>query len=350
MVKNILSVVLTKGRAIFNLIWQNKKWRIISIVVLLLLVLIFIAKARGGFINVETAKAAKGKILSTVSASGVVESKSVKLGSAAMAGRVDWVGVNEGDRVRRGQILIKLNGYNQAYKEYRRLEELHANGYVSDMELERAKTAVDNAAIISPIAGLVTDKAITLGEAVSVGLPVMTVVDIDNPWAEIQIDEVDIAKVSLGQKVEFTTDAYQDKEFYGSITWLNKEAELKKVGGRVRMDEENLVFRAKVKFDSDVKDLKPGMSVYAEVMTGEKDNILIVPRAAVTLYDGKKVVYLVKGSRAKRQIIEVGAKDISRVEITKGVSEGELVVVSELDKMKNNSKIKIAKKKNGNDS
>ena len=337
MLKDILAKLI-------NISWMNKKGRIITVIVLVLLLLLVIMRARSGFITIEVENVSKGNILSTISASGIVESKTVKLGSAAMSGRVDWVGVEEGDRVSRSQILVKLNGYTQAYKEYKRFKELHKQGFVSDMELERGKTALDNARISSPIDGVVTDKAITLGEAVSMGSPLLTVVDIDNPWAEIQIDEVDIAKVSLGQRVKFTTDAYPEQEFFGRISWINKEAELKKVGGRVRMDEEDLVFRAKVEFEEGTDALKPGMSIYSEVIVGEKKDVVVVPRAAVTLRDGKKVVFVVRGKRVKQIGIEVGEKDMEKVEVVSGVSAEEVVAVSGIEKLKDKSKVIIEKK------
>jgi RND family efflux transporter MFP subunit len=259
-----------------------------------------------------------------------------------MAGRVEWVGVSEGDRVRAGQILVKLDGYDQADKEYRRLRKLHQQGYISDMELERAKIAVDNASIVSPISGLVTEKTIIAGEAVSPGISVMTVVDIDNPWVEIQIDEVDIAAIKLGQRVRFTTDAFPDKEFFGKITWINKKAELKKVGGRVRLDEEDLVFRAKVKFEDGREILKPGMSVYAEVVVGKKEGVLVVPREAVALREGKRVVFKIEKAKVLQSEVEMGLKDAEKVEMLKGLSLGEQVAVSNLDKLKDGSRVKVA--------
>jgi|GEM_PF-810222 len=321
-------------------ILSNKKVKIGLIIAAVLILLLVVLKSCTGGVDVEVAEVKTANVYTTVSASGMVEANSVKLGSAQMAGRVDWIGVKEGDKVRRSQLLMTFDGYDQVKKEYDRLKSLHAKGFVSDLELERAKTAVTNASVVAPIAGVVTDKAVDVGESVAPGYSVMTVVDTDKPWVEIQVDEVDIAKVKLGQKVKITTDAFQDKQIQGEIVWLNKEAELKKVGGRVRMDEEDLVFRAKVSFQDNEKVLKPGMSVYAEVIVGEKDNVITVSRNAVTLREGKKVVFMIKGRRVKQAEVEVGEKDVEKVEIISGLAVGDKVAVSNLDKLKNNSKIK----------
>jgi RND family efflux transporter MFP subunit len=320
---------------------KNKKVMIGITVVVVLVAIFIIMRARGGAIDIKVAKIERGNILSMISASGLVRANSVQLGSARLAGRVEWVGVEEGARVKEGQTLVTLDGYDQAEKEYKRMKTLHAKGFVSDLELERAKTALDNARVVTPLSGIVTEKAAIAGEAISPGIPVMTVVDIDNPWVEIQVDEVDIAVARVGQRVRFTTDAYPDDEFFGKIVWLNKKAELKKVGGRVRFDEEDLVFRGKVRFEDGSEKLRPGMTVYAEIITGEKKDVVAAPREAITLRAGKRIAFVIKKGRAAMAEVELGIKDAEKVEILKGLSVGEVVAVSRLDDLKDKIKVKV---------
>jgi len=320
---------------------KNKKIWIILLLIVVIILGFFFIRARSGGIEVKTARVEKSNILSMLSASGLVRANSVQLGSARMAGRVEWVGVEEGDQVKSGQVLVKLDGYEQAQKEYDRLKKLHGQGFVSDLELERAKSAVDNARVVAPFSGVVAEKSVSRGEAISPGVPVMTVVDIFNPWVEIQVDEVDIAQSKVGQQVRFTTDAFPDKEFFGRITWINKKAELKKVGGRVRMDEEDLIFRGKVKFEDGSEVLRPGMSVYAEIVTGEKKDVLCAPREAITLREGKRVAYVIKEERALQREVEMGLKDAEKVEILKGLKLGDIVAVSNLDALKDRTRVKV---------
>jgi RND family efflux transporter MFP subunit len=321
---------------------KNKKILIGVVAAVILILLLVVMRASGGGIEIKVAKVETGNILSTISASGLVRANSVKLGSARMAGRVDWVGVEEGDRVKKGQVLVKLDGFNQANKEYARLKQLHAKGFVSDIELERAETVLDNSRVVAPFGGTVTEKAVIPGEAISPGVPVMTVVDIYNPWVEIQVDEVDIAVAKVGQRVKFTTDAFADKEFFGKITWINKKAELKKVGGRVRFDEEDLVFRGKVRFEDGSAMLRPGMSVYAEIITGEKQDVVAAPREAITLRGGKRIAFVLAKGKVREAVLELGIKDAEKVEILKGLSVGDVVAVSKLDDLKDKIKVKVA--------
>ncbi|MFH1684104.1 MAG: efflux RND transporter periplasmic adaptor subunit [Candidatus Margulisiibacteriota bacterium] len=317
-------------------------WIVLIIVIAVAAAFVFL-RMMSGAEEIKAAKVERGSILSTISASGLVRANSVKLGSARMAGRVEWIGVEEGDRVVRGQTLVKLDGFNQAEKEYKRLQALHAKGFVSDLESERAKTALDNARVVSPISGIVAEKSVIPGEAISPGVPVMTVVDIDHPWVEIQVDEVDIAQTKLDQRVRFTTDAFPDEDFFGKIIWINKKAELKKVGGRVRFDEEDLVFRGKVEFEDGKEILKPGMSVYAEIITGEKKGVIVAPREAITLRAGKRMAFEIKDNRAREKEVELGIKDAEKVEIIKGLSVGQQVAISNLDNLKDKTKVQIIK-------
>ncbi len=321
--------------------FKNKKILIGIGVVLVIIIAFVVIRARGRSVEVKVASVEKSNILSTISSSGIVRANTVKLGVAQMAGRVDWVGAEEGQRVRKNQVLVKLDGYDQAKREYKRLKVLHNKGFVSDLELERAETVLDNTQIIAPFSGIVTEKAVVRGEAVSPGVPVVTVIDVDHPWIEIQVDEVDIAEVKMRQQVRFTTDAFPDKEFFGRITWINKNAELKKVGGRVRFDEEDLVFRAKVKFEDGRGVLKPGMTVYAEIITGEKKDVVAAPREAITMRVGKRIVFVVKNDRTRLKEVELGIKDAEKVEIIKGLSVGEVVAISNLDNLKDKTKVKI---------
>jgi len=321
--------------------FKNRNWLWLILGLIILFLLFYFWQKQSSAVKVKVAEVKLGNVLSTISASGMVDAETVKLGSARMAGRVEWVGVKEGEKVEKGQVLVKFDGYDQAEKEYQRLKKLHAQGFVSDLELERAKTAFDNAQIVAPFSGLITEVSVTPGEAISPGMPVMTLVDIDHPWVEMQIDEVDISRVKVGQKVKFTTDAFPGQEFFGRITWINDRAELKKIGGRVRMDEESLVFRSKVEFEDGRKVLKPGMSVYAEIMIGEKEGVLVIPKEAVALHEGKHVVFEVRGNEVERKEVELGIRDVEKVEVISGLSLGEKVAVSNLDKLKDKTPVKV---------
>jgi multidrug efflux pump subunit AcrA (membrane-fusion protein) len=87
------------------------------------------------------------------------------------------------------------------------------------------------------------------------------------------------------------------------------------------------------------------MSVYAEIITGEKQDVPVVPREAVTMLEGKKIVFVIEGEKVRQKEVEVGLKDVEKVEIVKGLSPGEKIAISNLDKLKDGERIRITEEK-----
>lgn len=321
-----------------------KDKKIIITIVIILIVMVILAV----YINVrerrtpriKVAQVKMGKIISTVAAPGMVEASSAPLG-ADTSGRVSWIGVNDGNKVKSGDILIKLEGYDKAEKDFRRTKRLYENGFASKADLEKAELMADSLSIKSPISGIVSKVDAKVGESVIPGSEIVSIVNPRDMWVEIQIDEIDIAEVSVGQQVKIYTDTYPDRSFEGRITWKSPEAELKRVAGRVKIDEEDMVFRAKVIILSGKKVLKPGMSIHGEIITHLKEGVLVVPREAIIVSDGKSYVFVVEKRRAKKKEVALGLRDPDNVEVKRGIKAGDTVTISNLEKLKNKSRVKI---------
>jgi RND family efflux transporter MFP subunit len=195
--------------------------------------------------------------------------------------------------------------------------------------------------IKSPIAGSVSRVDAKAGESVLPGNDIISVVDQKETWVELQIDEIDIAEVSVGQQVRIYTDAYADQVFLGKVAWKSPEAELKKVAGNIKMDEEDLVFRAKVVLLSGKKILKPGMSVTGEIVTHKKAGVLVIPREAIFVSDNKSYVFVAVKGKARKKEITLGSRDPDNVEVIRGISSGETIAISNLAKLKDKGAVKI---------
>ena len=121
-------------------------------------------------------------------------------------------------------------------------------------------------------------------------------------------------------------------------------AELRKVGGRIKMDEESYVFPCKIKFIGGHDELKANMSVNVEIVTKRKENALLVPREALVSKNDHFLVYVVnKFNRVKETRVETGIRSFSSVEATSGLDAGETIAVSNLSKLKDKGRIKIDK-------
>ncbi len=186
-----------------------------------------------------------------------------------------------------------------------------------------AKIRYGYAFVYSPITGIVSSVSTQQGETVVAGLSAptfITVVDLKKLQVDAYIDETDIGKIEPGQKVTFVVDAYPDKTFEGIVETIYP-------GAIVR---NNVVF-----YDTKIRIitpyyplLKPEMTADVTVEVGRKDNVLIVPSAAVKVgMDGRSYVMVKKNGKWVKRPVKTGWESQGKVEILEGLREGEVVAL-----------------------
>ncbi|MFA5113810.1 MAG: efflux RND transporter periplasmic adaptor subunit [Candidatus Margulisiibacteriota bacterium] len=259
-------------------------------------------------VGVKVATVVEGPIEQVVTASGIVDAPVYEL-SPKMGGKIMVINVREGQRVYGGQTLAEFD---------------------------------DTTRLVAPANGIVAKVNYDPGETATPGQPAIVVVNYSRPWVNAQIDEIDIGNVRMGDKVKITSDVYPDKVFAGEIYWIAPLAELRKVGGRVKMDEESYVFPCKIRFLDGSRELKVNMSVNVDIATKKNDRALIVPREALVSKNDSSFVYLVnKFNRVREAKIEIGIRSFSSVEAVSGLSAGDLLAVSNVTKLKDRGRVKI---------
>ena len=170
----------------------------------------------------------------------------------------------------------------------------------------------------APLSGVVLEKLITEGGAVTPGAPLFVVSDLSSLWALAEIDETAISHVKAGLPVDVTVSAYPGEKFTGTIAWVADTINPKTRRVTVRCALPNAQGR-----------LKPEM--YATVMLGEGEPrpVVVVPSAAVQDIDGKPVVFVEEGKgRYRRRDITVGPDRDGAIEVRSGLREGERIVVT----------------------
>jgi multidrug efflux pump subunit AcrA (membrane-fusion protein) len=259
-------------------------------------------------VSVKVAAVVRGPIEQVVTASGIVDAPVYEL-SPKMGGKIMVINVKEGQRVYGGQTLAEFD---------------------------------DTTRLVAPASGIVAKINYDPGETATPGQPAIVVVNYARSWVNAQIDEIDIANVRIGDRVKITSDVYPDKVYQGEIYWIAPLAELRKVGGRVKMDEESYVFPCKIRFLGNHEELKVNMSVNVDIATKKNNNAVIVPREALISKNDASYVYVIgKSNRTREQTIEVGIRSFSSIEATAGVSEGDLLAVSNVAKLKDKGRVKI---------
>jgi multidrug efflux pump subunit AcrA (membrane-fusion protein) len=324
---------------------KMKKGRNWFVTVIILLVIVFAVYSGFNWWNrdivaIKTATVVQGDIQAVISASGIVDAPVYELGTK-MGGKIGDLKVKEGEIVKKGQLLAEFDNYDQARNDFQRTRELYQSGAASQQSLDAARTMYESSRIVSPDKGVVAKINYRVGETVVPGQPAIVVVNYDQSWVEAQIDEIDISNVKMGNKVTITTDVYPDQVFEGEIYWIAPLAELRKVGGRVKMDEESYVFPCKIKFLGDHSNLMANMSVNVDIVTKISSNTVIIPREALFAKNSHSVVFVVSKNQVYEQTLVPGIRSFSSVEAVRGVSAGEIVAISNLSKLKNKGRIKI---------
>jgi cobalt-zinc-cadmium efflux system membrane fusion protein len=170
----------------------------------------------------------------------------------------------------------------------------------------------------SPLRGVVLEKSVTQGTAVTVGTPLYVVADLSELWAVAEIDETQLPLVKAGRSTELRVAAYPGETFPGRITFVADMINPKTRRVTVRCQVPNADGR-----------LKPEMYAQFTLSAGEPHPVLAVPSAAIQEIEGKPIVFVrtAKGAFEKRDVT-VGAEADGWVEVRGGVKEGEAVATT----------------------
>lgn len=387
-------------------------------------------------VRVETGAASAGE--SVLSASGyVVAHHKIAVGAKVM-GRVAWIGVEKGDTVQAGQVLVRLEdaefraqvnqakanlaasqarldqlrsgsrpeekvrdraavlqaeaNWKNAEAEYQRAESLYRSGVASKAELDRTLAQRDSAAALvqaarqasamtdigprkeeiraaeaevqqmraavdyantqlaateikAPVTGTVIERTVEPGEMVSPSAfggsgartSVVDLADLTDLQVELDISQIDFARLKSGQRAEIIPDAYPNLRFTGFIEEIAPEANRAKstVQVKVKVENPNEQLRpemnARVNFLSDKAPANESTSVAR----------VFVPKAAVVKRDNSSFVFVVKGNRVEQRTIRTGDESSDAFLVLDGLSGNEQVATTGVEKLSDGARVKV---------
>ncbi|MFT3783766.1 MAG: HlyD family efflux transporter periplasmic adaptor subunit [Nibricoccus sp.] len=128
-----------------------------------------------------------------------------------------------------------------------------------------AQTQVENTKLAAPFSGIVVSHNIEPGEFVAAGTPIVTVADTLHTWVRAYVNQTDLGRVHLGQKLKIRTDTAPDKTFEGTVSFISSEAEFTPKTVQTPKERVKLVFRVKVDVLNTTDELKPGMAADVEI-------------------------------------------------------------------------------------
>lgn len=376
---------------------------VIAVIAVAALALMVWASVRGRAprgIQVDVQAAERRTVSSRVKATGeITPEKKVEI-SAKVVGEIISLPVVEGQQVARGQLLVEIERdlyeaardqalaalrqaevssrrievqLEDAQRNLRRVTQLYRDQLVSQEALDQARLAVDTAqvellaqehtieqyrsalkranddlartTIRSPMDGVVIQLDAETGETVvpgSTNLPgsvIMTVADMSTLLAEVEVSEVDVVSVALGQVAEVTVDALgTDTPQLGHVVEIATSGRRDPAQGTIR-------FRVKIALDDPDPNLRPAMTAKVDILTATSENALTVPVQAVVKraidsttgdevtgsaaegLDTRDAVYVVIDDKTVIRPVKTGVSDVLYVEIIDGLEEGDEVVI-----------------------
>ena len=295
-------------------------------------------------VRVEIARPARGPAVEAVYATGVVEPAVMVPVAPRSGGRLVALEVDEGHAVRQGQVLARIESadLDQTVQEmlarerlariqYDRTRELVAQNFVSAAELDRTRTELEAARaalrrsqaqrnynqLVAPADGTVLRRDGELGQYIPAGQAVFTLACCAPLRVTADVDEEDIARVSVGQGVLMHTDALPERVFDGEVTDITPKG-----------DPVSRSYRVRIRFKEPVPvnegPLRTGMTMDTNLIVSRREGALLVPNRALK---GSEL-WVVDEGRLERRHVRKGASGTERTEIVEGLRDGENVVLS----------------------
>ncbi|HET9529995.1 MAG TPA: efflux RND transporter periplasmic adaptor subunit, partial [Blastocatellia bacterium] len=181
--------------------------------------------------------------------------------------------------------------------------------------------------LASPISGTIIDSHVSIGQAVTMGTELMTIMNLASIIIEAQLPESQAVRVQRGQKMAARLPGLPDQVFEGQV---------ESVGNAVNTEKRTVPVRARITNAGVL--LKHDMAVEVRLVTGVKKEGLLVPVSALVEDEGIKVVYVKEGDRYERRPVTVGTINYQMAEILSGIEEGEEVVVAGAYQLRNMAK------------
>lgn len=309
-------------------------------------------ETKSDVINVKVEKASTQEIDRIYEFSSTVDAEVKNYISSAGGTRIEKIMVEVGDRVRKGQQLVKMESTTLATStaqlenlktELNRMQALYNSGGASKQQLDQmqvqynvAKKNVDNLKeniyLTSPIEGVVTQRNFDNGD-VAGSQPILQVMKINPVKLKINVSETFYTKVKVGMVVKLKTEIFGEEEFTGKISLIYPT-----------IDASTRTFTCEVKINNAGSKLKPGMFGRVELNLGRADAILVSDKAVLKQSgSNERYVYTEKNGTVEYCKVEIGRRFDDKYEIISGVSAGENVVITGQSKLLDGSKVNVIK-------
>lgn len=274
---------------------------------------------------------------------GTAESYQDVLLASELDGAVQWIGAREGQRVKQGQLLAKIDvdarraalqraqaAFGLAKSQAQRRQKLAKRKVVPQEDLDKsltqmalAKSDLDQARISheqgfvkSPIDGVINRLYVDPGEFIKRGAPLAEVVNVARIRIKCNVPEMDVRYLKSGQDALAWIDAFPEEKWLGQISFVAFKA-----------DGATKTFEVWVDVDNSAGHIRPGMIGRAAFLRRQIPAAITAPLTALVDKGGERIVFLEKDGQVQARTVEIGVISVDRVQLTKGLKPGDRLIV-----------------------
>jgi membrane fusion protein (multidrug efflux system) len=293
-------------------------------------------------VPVETGVPVRGDIFATYTGTTPIEAYAEADVIAKVDGEVRELLVEEGDMVEQNQILATLDGdrlrlelsesqarLRKLQRDYERNQDLQEKGLISEGDFEKiqydlealeasfnlASLELDYTKIRAPIAGVISERYLKLGNTIKTGEPVFRVTSLDPLVAYMHVPEREFRRIAAGQPVHIEVDAITAAPVVATVTRVSPI-----------VDPVTGTFKITIELDGSAQGIKPGMFARMNIVYDKHENVLQVPRSAIIETANDTSVFVVENEIGIRKTVQTGFSSKGMVEIISGLNDGENVI------------------------
>jgi membrane fusion protein (multidrug efflux system) len=297
-------------------------------------------------IPVEVAQPIRGEMLAMYSGTATLEAEADAEIKAKVGGEVRRILVEEGDRVKAGQVQAAQTraALAKTERDFNRQIELNKKGLVSAGAFESLKYDLDNARaaddiaqlslsysqIRAPFAGIVSTRHVKLGQEIAIGMSVFRVTDPTPLKASVFVPERELARLKPGQSAAIAVDALAGRSFPAIVKLVSPT-----------VDAATATFKVTLEVNDPKGDLKPGMFSRVGIVFERRAEALTIPRIALLDTDGSSNVFVVTAGKAEQRAIKTGLTNAGKVEVTEGLTGKEQVVIVGQNGLKDGNPVRV---------
>lgn len=308
-------------------------------------------------IPVETATPTRADIFAVYRGSAPIEAFADATVIAKVGGEVRAILVEEGDDVTVGEVLARLDGdrlrfemqqaeanLRKLQRDYQRNVDLSERGLISagdlekiQYEMEALQAAFDLASlelgytqIRAPIAGVISERFIKLGNTIDVNAPVFQVTSLEPLISYLHVPEREYRRIDAGQDAAIHIDALTGSQFDAKVSRVSPV-----------IDPATGTFKITIEVSDPSRRLKPGMFGRISIVYDRHANAMQIPRSAIIEEAGQSAVYVITNNVAERRVIRTGYAEGGQIEVLEGLDETEAFVIVGQTNLKNGSKVSV---------